>query len=66
MTPRRRDDDEDFLAMAFGAAPYANELRYERDPDDDPEDDWDEDEDEEDRDEDDEDDGDDDYDELEF
>jgi hypothetical protein len=38
MTPKRRDDDADLLAMAFGAAPFIDDLRAERDPDDDPED----------------------------
>jgi hypothetical protein len=52
---RRRDDADDLLPMAFGAAPFIDGLRAGRDPDDDPEDDGDG-EDEEDGDDEDEDD----------
>lgn len=56
MTRKRRRDDEDLLAMAFGAVPFIDELRAERDPEDDPENDLDDEDEEEDGDDDDEDD----------
>jgi hypothetical protein len=68
---RRRNDDEEMLAMGFDAAPSIDRPRGARDPDDDPDDEpeeWEEEEEEkEPKDEDEDDEGrDDDYDELDF
>jgi hypothetical protein len=49
---RRREDDEDLLGMAFGAAPFIDDLRAARDPEDDPEGDEDDEDEEDDPDED--------------